>query len=170
MNLRGTFLVSALLSAIASACAHEQAPPPESTVHLDAPPIGDAGATPPAPTGPFAKIDIPVGDGKCPQPVHPAYCNFRCRQFQERQSSHHAQRIEEPARYALGTCGSFKAFAEEGKDGNGLIELFDDDGALVASEYAKSTGGDGCTTFLINGRSTGVTCVPKLEWHPAEVH
>jgi hypothetical protein len=158
-------IVLAPLLLIAIACSHEPGPPPE-VVHLDAPPIGDAGASPtnPAPHGPFASVDIPPSNGTCPQPVHPGWCNFRCRGYSEREASHHAQRIDGPKRYALGTCGAFKAFAEEDSRGGALLELFDGDELIAAQDIR----GEGCQTFLQNDRKDAVKCTPNLTWHPSE--
>lgn len=147
--------------ALALACHHEAEPPPE-VIHLDPPPKGDIDAAPPT-HEPFTVIDIGPGDGKCPQPIHPGYCNFRCRGYPERESSHHAQRIADPKRWALGTCGTFKAFAEEEKDGGAILELFEGDG-LIASQDTRA---EGCKTFFMNDRKDAVHCTVALTWHDA---
>ncbi len=153
MRLRFT-LLPALFFVVACRQAPPDAPPPAP---LHAEPIGDAGATPPS-----AHVAIQP-NAKCE--IHPGYCNFRCRSFGERQSSHHAQRIGEPVRWGLGTCGPYKAFAEEGKDGSGILELFDGE-ELVGAQYTKPQ--DECAAFLQNGRSSAIECDPKIEWHPAD--
>lgn len=148
--------------AVALACHHEAEPPPE-VIHLDPPPKGDIDAATPT-VDPYATVDIPVGDGKCPQPIHPGYCNFRCRGYPERESSHHAQRINDPKRWALGTCGSFMVFAEEERAGGAIVEVFEND-QLVA---AQDTRAEGCKTFLMNDRKDAVKCATQLTWHEAE--
>lgn len=152
-----------LALALTIACRHETAEPPPEVIHLDAPPKGDVDAAAPAHDA-FASIDIAPGDGKCPQPIHPGYCNFRCRGYPERESSHHAQRIENPKRWALGTCGSFKVFAEEEKGGGAIVEIFEGDG-LVAAQDSRA---DDCKTFLMNDRKDAVRCTLALTWHDAE--
>lgn len=154
--MRRSIFASLLPLALVLACAHEPGPPPEPPSHLDAPPHGDVDAGPPA-----ATIDIAPGDDKCPVPIHPGYCNFRCRGYTEREAQHHAQRIADPKRWALGTCGSFKVFAEEEKDGGGIVEIFDGN-ELIAAQDSRS---EGCKTFLMNDRKDPVKCTLKLEWH-----
>jgi hypothetical protein len=126
-------------------------------VPLHAEPIGDAGPPPPAPP----RVTIQP-DPKCQ--IHPGYCNFRCRTWGERSESHHAQRIANPQRWGLGTCGPFKAFAEEDKDGSGILELFDGE-ELVGAKYTKPQ--DDCGAFLQNARTSAIECEPKIEWHAA---
>ncbi|CAN5450385.1 hypothetical protein BH09MYX1_BH09MYX1_11060 [soil metagenome] len=143
------------LSVVAFSCAHD----------LDAPPIGDGGNAVATPPSPFAKVDVPVGDGRCPQPIYPGYCRFRCRGWDEREESHHAQRIASPKRYALGTCGPYKAFAEEETTGGGVIELFDDAGAIVAAVDLRA---EGCRTFAMSDTRTAIACTTHLDWTSAE--
>jgi hypothetical protein len=100
------------------------------------------------------------GDGGCPLPVHPDYCRRNCRTFTSRTSTHHASRIRSPNAFALGSCGPYKVFAENDSTAGdaGIIEYFDDAGALVAAEDRRAKG---CGRF-----GTIPSCTPDLHWAP----
>ncbi len=66
----------------------------------------------------------------CPRPIHPDYCRRSCRNYLSREGTMHARRVRNPVRAGVGTCGTYKVFAEDsraddGGVGGGLVEYFD---------------------------------------------
>ncbi len=98
------------------------------------------------------------GDGGCPLPIHPNYCRRNCRGYSVRSATHHASRIHAPAAFALGTCGPYKVFAENEANDAGIVEYFDDAGALVAAEDRRAQG---CGKY-----GAVPSCTPVLKWAP----
>ncbi len=97
----------------------------------------------------------------CPLPVHPNYCRRNCRNFATREAFKHARRIRSPLRAGTGTCGTYKVFAEDEKaaDGGasgGLVEYFDETGALVGAEDSRRKP---CGTF-----GTIPKCKLQIAW------
>jgi hypothetical protein len=97
-------------------------------------------------------------DAGCPISVHPGYCRNRCKHFASRQSSKHAARVAEPARYALGTCDTYSVFAERDFKDGGITEYYDTTGQLVAARDDRQRG---CQDFGVVP-----TCTPVLAWKP----
>ena len=153
--------VLALSSALAVHCAKPREP--EVLVLTTPPPPEvdgsiadtDGGTTIEVPEGP---IDVAF-DAGCPMEIHPYYCRFRCRGFDERKITKHAQRVDAPKRFALGTCGALQVFAEEQADGGGIVEYYDDAGTLAAAHDNRIQG---CKDF-----GAVPKCTPKLDWKPS---
>lgn len=101
------------------------------------------------------------GDGGCPIPVHPGYCRRNCRTFSVRNLTRHASRIRATSASGIGTCGSYQVFAENDSTAGdaGIIEFYDDAGALVAAEDHRVK--NGCGRF-----GTIPTCTPTIHWAP----
>ena len=125
-------------------------PPPDVDVDASVAPTED----------PFTFTgDPPAPDAGCPEAIHPFYCRFRCRSFDDRKMNKHAYRVDSPKRFAIGTCGSLQVFAEEQADGGGIIEYYDDAGTLTS---ARDNRLQGCKDF-----GDVPKCTPKLDWKPS---
>lgn len=147
-----------LLSLVASACK-KPAPTPDAatTTSTTATAAPDAGA---ADAGDLTDDDVEFGDppdAGCPIPVHPGYCRNRCKGFAARKMSHHAARMSDPTRYAVGTCGTYDVFAERDARDAGITEYYE----LSVLVAARDDRQRGCTDF-----GTVPKCELKLDWKP----
>lgn len=97
-------------------------------------------------------------DAGCPIPVHPGYCRRSCKNFAARKISHHAARVGDSARYAIGTCDKLDVFAERDARDGGITEYYDSLGVLVAARDDRQRG---CTDF-----GPVPKCDPVLTWKP----
>lgn len=147
-------------SALALHCAKPREP--DVLVLTTPPPPPDVDASVVSPDDTAVAVEGPDGvtvDAGCPVPIHPDYCRFRCRGFDERKMYKHAQRVDAPKRFALGTCGDLQVFAEEQADGGGIVEYYDDAGTLTAAHDNRIQG---CKDF-----GSVPKCTPKLDWKPS---
>lgn len=147
----------AFLLVLGAVACKKPAPTTDAATTTTVSTVPDAGA---GDAGDLADDDVEFGDppdAGCPIPVHPGYCRNRCKGFAARKLSHHAARVSDPTRYAVGTCGTYDVFAERDARDAGITEYYEL-GVLVAARDDRQRG---CTDF-----GTVPKCDPVLAWKP----
>jgi hypothetical protein len=134
-------------------------PPEAAPIIVDAAPEPITDAAPDGDDEAPALVGVQT-DAGCPQALHPFYCRFRCKDFIERKSAGHAERISPSAGHAFGTCGAFDVFAENDTKGGGIVEYYDaKTGVLVGAIDRRRTP---CPSFGVIP-----SCTMKLAWADA---